>query len=327
MVLLGLCATIAAPSAGRAQTPPDAAVEALLRRGFELRRTGHDDEAAAAFAEAHRLAPTPRTAASLGLVRQSLGAWRDAEVLLGEALASPQDPWVSRNRAALDAAREVVGQHLGTVELRGGPAGAEVRVDGSLVGSLPLATPLRVLAGGVSMEVRAPGYVTVLRRFVVDPGTVVRETLDMRAEAPEPTPVVVAPPVVVTPPVVAVAQVVVTPDAPREPTRPLRPWGIAGMAVGGAALATGVAAVLLQRGDAGQFNRDCERGSTDPTCTGLGQSAATWGTISWVALPIGAAVAAAGVVMFLWRSSERAAAATALGCTPAGAGVVCGAAF
>ncbi|MBP9106814.1 MAG: hypothetical protein KBF56_08655 [Gemmatimonadaceae bacterium] len=149
----------------------------------------------------------------------------------------------------------------------------------------------------------------------------------MRVEASEPTPVVVAPPVVVTPPVVAVAPVVVTPAAPRQPTRPLRPWGIAGMAIGGAALVTGVAAVLLQRGDAEQFNRDCERGSTDPTCTGLEQSATTWGTVTWVALPIGAAAMGAGVVMFLWPSSGRATAATEPRCAPAGAGFVCGAAF
>jgi hypothetical protein len=323
--MVGLCAALAGAPAARAQTPPDAGVEALLRGGFELRRAGRDEQAAAAFAEAYRIAPSPRTAANLGLARQSMGAWLDAERLLGEALAAPRDPWVSRNRAALDAAREVVGRHLGTVELRGGAAGAEVRVDGALVGTLPLAAPLRVLAGGISIELRAPGYATVLRRFVVDPGSVVRETVEMRPEAPaapEP-PLPVAPVVVAAPPVVAA----VAPPPPARPSHPLRPWGVAGLALGGAALATGVTAVLLQRGDAERFNRDCAPGSNDPACVDLDRSAATWTTLSWVALPIGAAAAVAGTVALLWPAPSERARAAAVRCAPAGAGVACGAAF
>ena len=39
-----------------------------------------------------------------------------------------------------------VGQHVGSLDVRGNVAGAEVRVEGRRVGSLPFARPVRVAA-------------------------------------------------------------------------------------------------------------------------------------------------------------------------------------
>ena len=49
----------------------------------------------------------------------------------------------------------------------GTPVGAEVRIDGELAGKLPLPHPVKATVGGVAMEVRAPGYLPIVRSATV----------------------------------------------------------------------------------------------------------------------------------------------------------------
>ena len=52
----------------------------------------------------------------------------------------------------------VAKRNVGRVEITGDPTGAEVLVNGRLVGKVPLPQPVRVIAGSVDIELRAPGY-------------------------------------------------------------------------------------------------------------------------------------------------------------------------
>ena len=67
------------------------------------------------------------------------------------------------------------------VEILGVPAGlgAELRIDGRLAGALPLPQPLRLEAGVVTVEVRAPGRLHVVREVAVHGGLTARETFDL----------------------------------------------------------------------------------------------------------------------------------------------------
>ncbi len=302
-------------------------VEAHLRRGVELRRAGHDDEALAEFVEAHRIAPGPRTCAQLGLARQAVGDWLDADRLLRESLASPDDPWVSRNRASLESVLAVTATHVGSLDVRANVPGAEVRLDGVTVATLPTREPLRVLAGMVSMEVSAPGHVTVLRRFVVDPGASVRESVELRPEAPPPVappvaPVVVAP-VPLPPPPVRRPRLVV-----RAPTRPWwRRWAWAPTVAGGAALGFAGVAIALREDAAVRYNTAANRCPPSPSsssgvCSDLASTASTWETAAWTAGIAGAALLAVGVTMFALPTGGRRE-GVALGCAPTGRGVDC----
>lgn|GEM_PF-865447 len=132
--------------------------DAHIARGLELRRNADDRGALPEFEKAYELVRTPRAAAQLGLVEQGLGRWNDAEVHLAEAIRARSDPWVEKNRATLQQALQRVGDHVGTVEITGEPAGAEVIVNGRHVGRLPLADTVRVIEGTVDVEVRSPGY-------------------------------------------------------------------------------------------------------------------------------------------------------------------------
>jgi len=160
---LALVAVLASP-ARAADTVDD-----LLREGITLRRAGRDEEALPKFEQAYRMSPSPRAAAQLGLCKQALGHWSEAEETLDEALKAPADPWVSKNRPALEQALATAREHIGRVEVVGEPAGAEVIVSGRRRGTLPLPRALHVNAGSVDVEVHAAGYERAFRTVTVAP--------------------------------------------------------------------------------------------------------------------------------------------------------------
>ena len=87
-------------------------------------------------------------------------------------------------------------RNLSTVEIWGEPAGAEVKLNGEVVGTLPATGNLRVPAGSVQLSVRAKGHVDSSRSLELKKGDFVREhvTLQAAPRAPEgaPVPVYVA---------------------------------------------------------------------------------------------------------------------------------------
>jgi hypothetical protein len=149
----------AATPASSSPTASAAEVEALIAEGNELRRAGNDGKAFSRFKRAYDLARTPRTAAQLGLVELQLGYHLDADRHLREALAAAGDFWVAKNRENLQTALAHLASNLGQLVITGGPDGAEVRVNGAVVGTLPLPEPVRVPKGSVVIEVSAGGRV------------------------------------------------------------------------------------------------------------------------------------------------------------------------
>ncbi len=82
----------------------------------------------------------------------------EAERHLTQALATPNDPWIAKNRVVLTDTRKRVRDLIGEIAVTGSPVGAEALLNGRAVGNLPLASPLRVGQGPVTVEVRASGY-------------------------------------------------------------------------------------------------------------------------------------------------------------------------
>ena len=159
--------------------PEVAESDALILQGLKLREQGQDAEALKLFVRAQELAPTPRALAQRALAEQALGDWVQAEAHLSEALAVPDDLWIARHRAALDGALAVIREHLGQLQVNGGIAGAELRLDGQLVGRLPLAAPLRVVVGRPLLEVAHPGHYVVRREITIKAGSLSTESLEL----------------------------------------------------------------------------------------------------------------------------------------------------
>src|SRR5262249_14834291 len=136
-----MCSRLAAVAASllsfaTAGEEPAPGWEALVEQGVQARREGRDADALERFQAAYALSQAPRALAQIGLAEQALGRWVDAELHLTAALAADGDSWIDQHRTSLSEALRFVGEHLATLDVVG-PPGAEVRVDGRVVGTLP----------------------------------------------------------------------------------------------------------------------------------------------------------------------------------------------
>lgn len=150
--------------------------DALIDQGLGLRQQGEDVQALPLFERAFAQDPSARPEAQLGLVQLGVGQFVDAELHLREALAS-NDPWVESNRAPLTEAHASAAEHLGTLEILGGLAGATITVNGEPEGTLPLASALRVLVGRCVIDVTAPGHRAYSTEVMIRAGELSRVTV------------------------------------------------------------------------------------------------------------------------------------------------------
>ena len=165
---------------GRCESAESAAdVEALFKKGTELRRKGRDADALVEFQKAARLQDSPRAWAQVALAEQALGLWLDANTHIGRALESHQDPWILKNQDALEAAHKIIRTHLCQLEVWGAPAGAQVSIDGKRAGVLPDVTTW-LDAGSVALEITATGFVPLAKTLNLPEGGRVREHADLR---------------------------------------------------------------------------------------------------------------------------------------------------
>jgi tetratricopeptide (TPR) repeat protein len=240
MLLVWLCALQAPARAENA--------DALVREGVQLRKQGKDLEAYGLFQRAVGLEKTPRALAQVGLCEQALGLWAKAEAHIDEALAAETDPWIRKNRVALEGSVRTIGGHLGTVEIWGAPAGAEVSFNGARVGTLPDTGSVRVEVGQVTVFVRAQGYAAVTRTLKIESGDERRENVVLQATAAA-LPVAalaLAPPPAPAPPTLVGGRGASPGDEERAPPIYTRWWfwtAIAALAAAGVATA-----IVLGRG-------------------------------------------------------------------------------
>ena len=133
--------------------------DALIRQALSLRRAGDDGKALILFRQAYEAAHTPRAAAQLGLCQQALGRWAEAESYVTEGLrGADRDAWVRKNRGVLESTLSEIRLNVARIEVVGEPADAEVLVNGTVVGRLPLPAAVHVTAGEVRIDLRAPGH-------------------------------------------------------------------------------------------------------------------------------------------------------------------------
>ena len=194
----------------------------------------------------------------MGLAEQALGRWIDGEAHLARALEAGQDPWIAKYRGTLESSRAEIGKHLGSLYVTGGPEGAELRLDGQPVGTLPLRRPLRLPLGTFSLEASVGGHVVVARAVSIAAGLTAHEDLSAPAAAPA-SPAAAPAPVAVS-----------TRESARDEGPPEAASGrrrLAWVAVGGAVALAAAGGVVLFLGnrDARSYNTTCAAGD----CAGL----------------------------------------------------------
>lgn len=266
---------------------PQSEVNALIDQGVERRRAGDDEGALELFTRAWDAGHTPRARAQMALVEQALGSFVDAETHMLEALAVRSNEWIATRRADLELALEAIQLRLGYLEVRGGIAGADLRLDGRSVGTLPLGHRIRLAAGSYRMEVVARQHYPFARHITIAPEGTTRETVVLTR----------------------------TPTAPGseadggsgEPRRRvggrLRPIvGASFLVGGGVMLATSAITFTLRQRRANDYNSDdCLVGGATrgETCGGLYDGALRAQRASAATLSLGVAFALAGTLMFV----------------------------
>jgi hypothetical protein len=272
----------------------EATEDELIRQGVEKRRHQDDEAALEFFKKAYAIRRSPRSAGQMGLAEQALGRWPEAEVHLLEALSASSDSWISKNSGALKNALATVQQHLGSLQVMGGPFGAEVVLEGEVRATLPMEKPIRVRTGDCRFDVRASGYEPITRNVQISPDTLTRETVHLSlapvAASPEPAPGATPPEQPVTPP----AQ---QPGPEGEPAsnggKTLRIVGLSLGAGGVAFVGAGVAFGVLAHS---QAQTDSKAMTFDPASQSKGK---TYQTLQYVGYGLGGALLVAGVVTYI----------------------------
>ncbi|HEY6478051.1 MAG TPA: hypothetical protein VI456_15845 [Polyangia bacterium] len=310
--------------------------EALIREGIRVRSQDQTARALPLFEKAYKISPTPRAAAQLGLCELELGHYVTSERHLGEALASPGQPWIAKNRAILQHQREAATANIGELTLSISPADATVLLNNEPVDRVRLGAPLRLDKGSVHLQVRALGFQSAQETIVIVGGKRDQRAFSLVPEAPSPVAAAALPaPTAATQPAGADPGVVLdtTPPTPAAPARPLRlaAWITAGAAVG--ALALGTAEAFNAAGERDAFNshtgsvggvvyQDCGTANLSAACKPLKDGydeALTWSVVGFA---MAGALAATSAVLFVLSppdhegTRERGDTARAFACVP-----------
>jgi hypothetical protein len=281
-------------------------VDAILKKGNDLRRQGRDREALAEFQRAAGIGESARVTAQIALAEQALGLWVEAESHMVKALAAAGDPWIAKNRATLEGALGTVRRHVGTVEIWGTPEGAEVLFDGKIAGHLPSVGPISVASDEVGLQVRASGYGDVKRTLRVEMGAAIREHVDLRrlppvaAKMAAPVESVALP---AAPEPVTGVRKESAPDRPAPSASSRRPLILTTAGLAGAALIFGVVEHVLWRSKVSSFaSMSCDadlpdRGGT--TCRQIYDDGGQARTFAFVGYGVAGALAATSVILYV----------------------------
>jgi tetratricopeptide (TPR) repeat protein len=323
--LLASVLLLASPGAAVAQEPssavgPEPTDEELIAKGVALRKVGRDAEALAAFERANALLPSARAVAQIALANQALGHWREAERGLVDALRNQDDLWVGHHREHLERSLAAVEAHLAWLEVESNIAGAQVWIGGELVGSLPLDRPMRIAAGEVTVELRAPGYAAIRRTFQVDAKSRAHEAFTFVAQsagqehqsADDPR---------------------VAPLAAPRPTSARRTAGWFTLAGAGGLLLAGIAGAATREWEASIYNDDSKCAPTGNksryelcgTNRDIGSTAQTIAIVAFVGSGVAGVVS--GVLLLGSSRSAPGPSAGHIGCDFAGVGLSCRGAF
>ena len=158
--------------------------KAAARTHFEKGVAAFDDrrfsEAAEEFETAYRLSPAFVVLYNIGQVDVILGRSVEAVDAFDKYLKQGASAVPADRRREVEAEIEKQTARIGTIAVRTFPDGAELRVDGALVGTTPLPKPVRVTAGHHTLAASLKGKTEVRD---VDVGGRAEIAIELRLEA------------------------------------------------------------------------------------------------------------------------------------------------
>jgi hypothetical protein len=292
-----LLALIALHGTARSQQPEQQSADAARQadehfwKGKALLKAGNVRGAYEEYKAAFGLRKSFDAAANLGNLELSLGMPRDAAEHLAFSLRTYAP--TGTTPATLERTRQLLAQaraQVATLTIQVNVDGAEVTIDGQVVGRSPIAEEVYVDPGSRTLEARLAAYPTARVTISAEKGASQQVALKLDAPAPPPT-----------------GSATTTP-----PPRRSRVPGVVLASVGGAALATGIGLYAGGRAmvASGADERDailkvghaCVTGALnyDARCPEVKSTATTANALqkAGVGLMVGAGAAAVGTVIY-----------------------------
>lgn len=201
----GIGLGVAWSTLGYAQTTATAAFNASpqetaaehFERGLELYREGSLDAALVEFERAYESVPDYRVLYNLAQVQTQRGEYVEALSLFDRYLKEGGTEVAPTRRTEVEQDIVKLNGRVGRLWVESSSAGAEVFVNGKLVGSLPMQQPVLVNSGMCEIRVTKPGFEPRLHQLKVAGGeqprvslplTLVTSRLDPAVYAPSPPP-------------------------------------------------------------------------------------------------------------------------------------------
>jgi len=129
-------------------------------RGVRLSESDDWNAAGAEFERAYALSPNYRVLYDIGECRYRLKDYAGAILALERFLAEGDSRVPPFRRAAVEGAILKLRMRVAQVRVTSNPSGAEIRVDGKVVGTTPLSRPLVLNAGLRKISAAKSGYVS-----------------------------------------------------------------------------------------------------------------------------------------------------------------------
>jgi hypothetical protein len=315
-------------SAALAQSNPKAMARGHFERGVTAFDERRFDEAATEFRAAYDLSPAFAVLYNIGQVNVALGKAVEAVEAFEKYLVQGGVKIAAGRRREVEKELDRQRARIGTIALQVQPEGAEIRVDGGLAGTAPLAEPVRITAGKHTIVVLASGYDAQVRALDVEPEsrvvielkldpTAIKPRIDSTIAAtppappPNPAPLPPPPPVVTAP----ISSTPVQTDG-ESPSHLQRTAGYVLGGLGVAVAGTGLVVAILGSSKATKANQQMSAATTGAQWD-LGKAdfddARSQNHIGWATTGVGAVGAIAGLVLVLTAPSTRPASAWTIG--------------
>jgi hypothetical protein len=176
---------VVCPAAASGQTiQNDSAGEEQIAQGIALRRAGNDQAALRLFLDQEKRNPdSVRLLLHITTAALATGKWATAFEYMQRAAVHKEDPYFQRHLDAIENVEHAISQHVGQFRARGTPSGAEVRLSGEVVGTLPMDRAKALEVGSYVLEVSKPGFFSLRRPITIGAdGSLTQEDVDLREQ-------------------------------------------------------------------------------------------------------------------------------------------------
>ncbi len=172
------------PDAEESSRVAEAQVE--FERGVALFESGDLAEALAAFLRAYEIEPHSHLFYNIGVVQLEMGDHAAATRSLRRYLDESGDTVSARRRSEVEKHLDALSRRVARLTVRSNVDGAQVMIDGEVVGTSPLRDPIVLNPGTRRVHVSAPGYAASSQAIILAGGQdrVVEAELELQQPPP-----------------------------------------------------------------------------------------------------------------------------------------------